>query len=261
MTNLKKLQTNFLAYLFSHNADIADLVADQGKLDRYTRLDIYKNAYTVRLAKCIENDHAILAAYLGDTLFDQLTKAYIAAHPSDYTSLRQYCDHLPAYLTQHEPFKSVPVLTEIAHFERSILSAFDAADVDRRATIEDLQQIDADNWPTIQLQFHPSVFIFEAHWNSISIWQALKEQQTPPTAIACQDYWLIWRGLDRLTQFRNIPPEAHLMFNCFKNGDNLAEICEFLLAHLPEDQIGPVTVAHLKTWLQLGMIHTISNAI
>ena len=61
MPKLKELQDHFSNYLLSVNDDIADLVIDQGSLDRYSRLDIYKNAYIVRLTKCIERDHPILA--------------------------------------------------------------------------------------------------------------------------------------------------------------------------------------------------------
>ncbi len=136
MPKLKELQDHFSNYLLSINDDIADLVIDQGALDRYSRLDIYKNAYIVRLTKCIESDHPILSVYLGDELFENLANGYVAEHPSIYTSLRQYGDHLPDYLSQHEPFKSVPILTEMATFERRMMSAFDAADTDQRATVE-----------------------------------------------------------------------------------------------------------------------------
>lgn len=260
MGDLKTLQDNFLDYLLSNNTKITHWIADQGTLERHTRLGIYKNAYIVRLKKCIENDHEILANYLGEQLFDQLTSAYITTYPSAYTSLRQYCEHLPTYLSQHEPFKLIPILAEIATFERSMLAAFDAPDVDHRAILEDLQKIAAQDWPTIQLQFHPSVFLFEANWNGVNIWQALKAQQTPPAAQEIPNYWLIWRGQDRLTQFKNISPEARTIFTSFKNDNTLAQICDYLLEYLPEDQVAPITVEHLKNWLQLGIVHTINAA-
>ena len=259
MPKLKELQDHFSNYLLSVNDDIADLVIDQGSLDRYSRLDIYKNAYIVRLTKCIESDHPILSVYLGDELFEKLANGYVAEHPSIYTSLRQYGDHLPDYLSQHEPFKSVPILTEIATFERMMMSAFDAADTDQRATVEQLQKIAPDDWPTIQLEFHPSVSVFEASWNSVDSWQALKDENAPEEARENQAYWLIWRGEDRLTQFRNMPLEAYLMFNCFRDNYHFADVCEFLLEHLSEDQMSPLTVQHLTNWLQMGIVHKIKK--
>ena len=181
----------------------------------------------------------------------------MAKHPSIYTSLRQYGDHLPDYLSQHEPFKSVPILTEIATFERMMMSTFDAADTEQRATIEQLQKITPDDWPTIQLEFHPSVSVFAASWNSVESWQALKDENTPEEASENQAYWLIWRGEDRLTQFRNMPLEAYLMFNCFRDNYHFADVCEFLLEHLSEERISPLTVQHLTNWLQMGIIYKI----
>ena len=254
---LKALQDQFSNYLLSVNDEVIDLVVDQGSVDRSTRLSIYKNAYLVRLEKCIESDHPILGFYLGDDLFEKMVSGYVAKYPSSYTSLRQYCDHLPEFLIQYEPFKSAPILAEIATFERLVMSAFDAADTGLRATIEDLQSIAPNDWPSIHLEFHPSVFVFAANWNSVESWQALKDEHIPPAATENQENWLIWRGLDRLTQFRNMAFEAYLIFNCFKDNYSFADVCEFLLEHLAEDQIGQVTVQHLTSWLQTGIVHRI----
>ena len=256
MSELKKLQDNFCDYLLSGRKDIANFVIDQGKLDRYTRLDIYKNAYRVRLKKCIETDHPILLEYLGDKLFEEMAQSYINNYPSAYTSLRQYCDHLPIHLAQHEPFKSVPVLAEIANFERLMLAAFDAADC-KRITIKTLQAITTDDWPKIKLIFHPSAFIFVSNWNSVDIWQALKNKNTPPEAKQSISFWLVWRGRDKLTQFRHIPFVANIMFNTFKNNHSFAEVCDALLKHLPEDEIPQTAIQHLNHWLQMGIIHKI----
>lgn len=257
MSDLKKLQENFFNYLQSVNNDIFDMIVDHGALDKNTRLNIYKNAYTKRLKQCIEKDHPVLCNYLGDKLFNELTKGYITKNPSIYTSLRQYGDHLPDYLEQHEPFASVPVLKEIATFERLMLSAFDAADSKNFATIGELRNIIPEDWPNIQLRFHPSVFAFSAHWNSVEIWQALKNKVSPPTAIEYKNYWLIWRGGDRLTQFRNIPFEAYLVFTCFKDNYCFADICELLLEHLQENEIGGKAVSYMTEWLESGIIKKI----
>ncbi|SMN11277.1 Conserved domain protein [uncultured Candidatus Thioglobus sp.] len=250
------MQNNFCDYLLSGRQDIANFVLDQGKLDRHTRLNIYKNAYRVRLRKCIETDHPILIEYLGDQLFKEMTDAYIIEYPSKYTSLRQYCDHLPTYLAQRKPFKSVPVLAEIANFERLMLSAFDAADC-KLVAVETLQSITAPDWPKIKLNFHPSVFVFVSDWNSVDIWQALKNKQIPPEAKESIDSWVVWRGEDKLTQFRRIPFVASVMLNRFKDNDSFAGVCAALLEHLPEDEIPQVALQHLTHWLQMGIVHKI----
>lgn len=256
MGDLKKLQNNFCDYLLYGHEDIAHFVLDQGKLDRYKRLNIYKNAYRVRLRKCIETDHPILMEYLGDQLFEEMTDNYINKYPSKYTSLRQYCDHLPTYLAQYEPFKSVPVLAEIAKFERLMLSAFDAADC-KLVKVETLQSIAIHDWPKIKLLFHPSVFVFVADWNSIEIWQELKNKHVPPETKRSNHSWLVWRGEDKLTQFRHMSLVGDIMLNGFKHAHSFADVCDALLEHLPADEIPQITVEHLTQWLQMGIIHKI----
>jgi len=254
MPRLIDLQQQFSDYLLSKSDDISTCIIDDGKLSKQKRLDIYKNAYSVRLKKCIETDHPMLCKYLGDDLFEKMANGYINNHPSHYTSLRQYCNALPDYLSDTEPFSSCPILAEIATFERYMLDAFDAAD-DDRVSIEDLKSIDPETWPTIKIIFHPSVCVFKAYWNSVECWQAIKNEDNPPEAFnGSQQYWLIWRGADLLSQFRSLTLDAYSMFNCFISGKNYADVCEALLSHIPEEQISEFTLRYLFEWLNAGLV-------
>ena len=257
MPRLSDLQQQFSDYLLSRSDDISACIVDDKKLSKQTRLEIYKNAYAIRLKKCIETDHPMLGKYLGDELFETMANGYINTYPSHYTSLRKYCDNLPGYLCTTEPFSSAPILAEIAMFERTMLNAFDAAD-DKRATTEELKLIKSEKWPTIKISFHPSVYVFTAYWNSAESWQALKNENTPPEATkGSQQRWLIWRGSDLLTQFSSLSNEGHIMFDCFESGGNYADVCETLLPHVPKEQISELTLKYLFEWLNLGLVKNI----
>ncbi len=257
MPTLIDLQQQFSDYLLSRSEDISACIVDDERVGKQKRLEIYKNAYAIRLTKCIETDHPMLGKYLGDKLFETMAKGYIYNYPSHYTSLRYYCDDLPGYLDKTEPFTSTPILAEIAAFERTMLDAFDAAD-DKRATVEDLKSIEPDKWPAIKISFHPSVRVFTACWNSVESWQALKDDNIPPEAKkGSKQHWLIWRGTDLLTQFRSLTNEGHILFNCFESGDNYADVCETLLAHAPEDTISKLTLKYLFEWLNCGLVKNI----
>ena len=247
-----------MEYLTDSTPAIIENVVDQGNMDRATRLNIYQNAYNIRLKECIETDHPVLGLYLGDDLFDRMATGYIEQHPSRYPSLRQFCDQLPDYLRQHEPFKSIPIIAEIAMFERRLMDAFDAADSETTTELE-LRNLPAEYWPGMKLVFHPSVQIFEAHWNSVECWQALKNNGVPPDVREQQAWWIIWRDNDRLTQFRNLTKDGFVLYQCFKDLYNFADACELLKEHLPEDQIGPSSVNHLKNWFGLGMIRSLDG--
>ena len=256
MSELRKLQQDFASYLTDSTTAIIDKVVGQGNVDKTTRLNIYQNAYNIRLKSCIETDHEILGLYLGDDLFDQMVNGYIKNYPSHYSSLRQFGDELPRYLSQNEPFNSHPIIAEIALFERELMNAFDAAD-SMTSTEKELKDLSAGQWPEMLLDFHPSVRVFETHWNSVECWQALKNETTPPEALEQQAYWIIWRDKDRLTQYRNLGVDGFVLYQCFRDQYSFADACDLLKEHLPEDQIGLASVSHLQAWFNLGMIRSL----
>ena len=253
MNGLRKLQQDFTHYLTDSAATIIDQVVDQGNIDRTTRLNIYKNAYNIRLKQCIETDHPMLGLYLGDDLFEKMVSGFITRYPSHYPSLRHFADRLPDYLARNEPFQSFPIIAEIALFERKLMQAFDAAD-EHLIEENELKNLPAEKWPDMKLAFHPSVQVLATQWNSVESWQALKNEQTPPQAQKQQADWIIWRDRERLTQYRNLGIDGFVLYQCFNDQYPFAEACELLKEHLSEDQIVPASVNHLQNWFNLGMI-------
>lgn len=253
MFELNKLQHEFMQHLLDKDSVIAENVTQQGQVPVSTRLGIYGNAYKVRLKGSIENDHEMLGIYLGDELFDLLAAGYIASKPSHYTSLRDFCQHLPEYLRTTEPFSDNPIIAEIANFERLLLIAFDAGNANR-ATIENLTSIPQEQWPELKLRFHPSLQIYSTLWNSVPSWQALKAEKSPPQQEELNAQWLIWRNRDRITEFRSLANDEHAMLNGFLQGSSFAEVCELLLEYHLEEEVATSAIQHLTSWIQIGII-------
>ena len=159
MQKLRVLQSDMINYLVHKKANVNGYIADGGLIDKQTRLNIYTNAYKLRLRGVIDTDHEILSYYLGDELFDQLVEGYINDHPSTHTSLRSYCENIPDYLKNNAPFNEHPVIAELARFEQTLLFAFDAND-SSTSNIFDLDRLSVEEWPSIKIRFHPSVQLF-----------------------------------------------------------------------------------------------------
>jgi hypothetical protein len=254
MSGLRDLQHSFMNFLQSQTGGVAAFVIGDETLDVATRLEIYRNAYASRLKKTIETDHPVLGSYLGDDLFERMASGYIAQCPSEVTSLRDFGKSLSDYLAGTKPFSDNPILAEIARFERQLLFAFDAADASC-ARVEDLQSLTAEDWPEMRVELHPSVGIFTAHWNSVESWQALRAEQAPPPAAASmQRNWMLWRGADRLTQFRALSTESEAMFFGLAQGGTFSEACEALLEKMPEDQVSVVAAGLLLQWVEAGVV-------
>lgn len=257
MPGLADLQARFVDYLSGKNELIVRSVADQGNINTATRLNIYRNAYQIRLKLALETDHEMLGIYLGDDLFDVMADGYIETHPSHFTSLRHFGDQLPEYLNKTVPFRENPIISELALFERRLIDVFDAADA-KRVPLSALSEIPAEHWPDIKLRFHPSTRLFTAGWNSIESWKALKAGEAPPAAQARgHAYWLLWRGDDLLSEFRPVDEDEHKLLALAIEGNSFATLCESLLSRHDEDRIGVISLDYLSRWFEQGIIKAI----
>lgn len=254
MTELAALQQQFMQALQNgESGQLIQQVIDQGTIDRQSRIDIYRHAYQQRLKQSIETDHEILGLYLGDQLFDTMVAGYIASYPSQQISLRYFAEHLPGFLNDHEPFNHYPVISELARFERLLLTAFDAQDAEISGS-DALNEIDYQDWPGLQFRLHPSVQCFQGHWNCVAIWHALKQNQTPPEPFNQINAWLIWRNSERLTEFISLDNWQLVMLKSMIRGQNFADICESLVAEISVEQISETSLKCLVNWLQSGII-------
>ena len=252
--SLKTMQDDFMDCLLGKPHEFAQWVQPGGSIDVTTRINIYTNAYQARFVETIETDHPMLGLYLGDELFDKMTRGYIRSNPSHFTSLRQYADALPAFLADNHPFSSHPIISELASFERFLLTSFDAQDA-KPIGFSKLTELEPQKWPAVQCRFHPSLQIFHSGWNSVDIWRALKQEKTPQPAQPRDNVnWLIWRNGERLTQFRCIDKIELVMLQRFLQGDDFSQVCEILTNYIPEDQVPVRAVAVLKRWFENQLI-------
>lgn len=255
MSSLEQLQVAFLAFLQGKQQDFLELVAEQQPLSRESRASIYRNAYTARLREALDTNHEILGIYLGDEGFELLVTDYINAYPSEVSSLRHFGQHLVRFLSQHQIFSQHPVLAELAGFELLLLDAFDAAESECLEAAA-LAQVAANAWPGMKVRFHPSVQLFTQAYPAIQSWQALKQQQTPPDALALEqeEKWLLWRSRERLTEFRALSYAEYQAIRTLLQGGDFAQLCEALLPHMPPEQVPQQAVGYLSSWLEQGLI-------
>ena len=254
MPTLIDLQSRFIDYLTGESNSLESSVVDQGNVSIEVRLNIYKNAYHIRLSQALETDHEILGLYLGDELFDRMAADFIDNYPSTYTSLRHFGNQLPEFLQAVETFNQYPVISELALFERRLLDVFDASEADR-IPFSTLQKIPPEDWPDITFRFHPSTELFVSGWNCVEIWKALKDKRTPPTAINDDNgHWLLWRGIDRLSEFRKLEEDEFAILSLGLEGHSFASMCESLLQWHKEEQAGMMSLQYLSTWFEQGII-------
>ena len=256
--SLHKLQQEFLNYLLDDSArTIAERIVSTPQLSVEQRLRVYGNAYRVRLKAALETDYERLQAYLGDDLFDTLVQQYIDLYPSRYRSLRDYGLHLADMASTTEPFSRWPEVAELARIEQAFGRSFDAADAPT-ATLQDLQALAPETWPTLRLGFHKSVQLLPQCCNSFQIWQALADGVTPPSKTLDDSTWLIWRR-DLVSSYRSLPQAELAALSVMLGGDCFSTMCEVLLQYGNEDESALHALTCLQQWIHDGMVCTLLN--
>jgi hypothetical protein len=257
---LRRLQEDFQGYLLALDARMHPHVLGSAQVSAEERLAIYADAYRLRLLEALDTDYPGLHAMLGDDDFDSMGRAYIAAHPSPYFSLRWFGNRLSEFLRTTEPYSQYPVFAEMAAFEWAKSDAFDAADSEI-ASIADMAAVPPDAWPGLTFVPHPSLRRLDLRWNVPTVWKAIDAGQEPPT-LEENDYpiaWLVWRQ-DLLTYFRSLNVDEAWALDALQRGETFASICQGLTEWIDAQNVAVHAAGLLKQWLSNGLIRAIRIA-
>jgi hypothetical protein len=251
---LRELQQDVQRHVLGLNSSIGAAIIDSPPLSVAERLDIYRNAYQLRLTEALKDTYPVLHELLGDEVFAALGLAYIARNPSVYRSIRWYGAELPQFLAENAPYDDQPVLSEVALLEWTLSEVFDAEDaaaIDRSA----LAALPAQRWGSLQFEFHPSLRRLALLWNAVPVWQSMSRDETPP-APKCADAavtWLLWRK-DLKNYFRSLDGAEACALDAALEGANFEEICQVLREWLPDAKIPAAAANYLAVWADSGII-------
>lgn len=253
-SNLARLQRAFRRQLQDGDGDIADSIVDDPLVGSSRRLGIYQYAYFARLEEALAEDFPALHAVLGDQAFTELCREYSRCHPSSHPSLRWFGAQMAGFLSRSEPYRSYPLLSELARFEWLLIMAFDTEDAPVLGEA-DAARVPPQQWPGLRIALHPAVHSFSYRWNILPIWQACKaEAEVPePVQLPGRLHGVIWRE-DSTTRYRSLEAEEYLMMQRAREGADFSALCEALSGIVEPDQAPLSAAGILRTWLKHGMV-------
>lgn len=252
--SLVQIQHDFLVYLQQQDATIRSLVSGTEKVGVTTRLGIYANAYSARLLETLQEHFPGLHTLLGDEAFSELAQHYIDKHPSRHFSLRYFGHQLAGLLRKHPAYAQQPVLTEMAEFEWSVWTAFDAPD-SVSADLDSLRAIPAERWGDLCFKLHPSCQLLDLKWNVPALWQAIQEA-AGPIAPEQADYpvvWLIWRQALQ-TFFRALEVDEAWALLQVQQQTDFSALCEGICEWVEAEHAPARIVSFLQGWLEDGLV-------
>lgn len=258
MTSLQEVQESLQNFLLFENINPVKCYIDATEtLPAESRLNIYGNAYILRLTEALATNYPFLKSCLGESSFNTLAINYIQKYPSQYRSIRWFGDNLSEFMKNQIEYQSSYYLYEIAKLEWILTLVFDAKD---RAifSLDDMTSIDPADWPDIKFKFHPSVRQDEFKWNIVEFWQSCLNQEKP---ISLKEYhepisWIFWRK-DLMNHFHSLSKHESWALNVAMAGATFGEICEGLCQYMNESDVGTTAASVLKNWIASGLISNI----
>ncbi|MEO8459217.1 MAG: DNA-binding domain-containing protein [Dokdonella sp.] len=249
MSALASLQKQFHEYVLHGNDNLVAAVVGTDSAPAQMRVNIYAQAYRLRLLEVLGNDYPGLRALSGDETFEQLLRDYIEHHPSPHYNVRWYGDRLADFLATSPAWIEHSAFAEMAAIEWDMSLVFDAPD----GTVADVDSVAAiapESWPSLRPYPQGALRIRPVIWNVAAIRRAADlEEELPLLArLDTPQQLVIWRR-DRQVFYR--APEADEMtaFSAAADGATLADICEVLCEwHSPEVVVARAA-AFLKRWV------------
>lgn len=138
------------------------LVTRSRALSALERLEIYHQAYFARLLECLRHEYSVLAAALGEELFDAFAVGYLESHPSTSYTLDRLGAEFPEHLASTRPPHDAAAGTsadwpefmiDLARLERTVNEVFDGPGVEGQALLDPkrLAAISPEQWPAARL--------------------------------------------------------------------------------------------------------------
>lgn len=252
---LRDLQADFRRYLVGEENRMALRVQDSPRESREVLLQVYRDAYVLRLCEALTVDYPALWAVAGDDGFHQLCRAYVDHHPSRHPSIRWYGRHMARFLREVAPWREHPVLAEVAAWEWALGEAFDAADGDPINFDAVVAMTPAEAWPGLRFHAMPSLRRLDLTWNAPQIWRADRDGEPVPAPEEGEPVaWLVWRPDALETQFRSLETDEAAALDALIDGCDFTAICEAVAPwHTPETAAGRAA-GLLRAWIDGGVV-------
>ncbi|MGH7358913.1 MAG: DNA-binding domain-containing protein [Candidatus Rokuibacteriota bacterium] len=181
MLALPELQTQLVASILDHDAEVAGAVAADG-LSPAARLRIYGNHVFTSLTEALEATYPVVCRLVDRRFFGFAADRYIRRHPPGGPCLHEYGADFPDFLEGFPPCAGHPYLGDVARLEWAMNAALHADEV---AAIEPVALATVASSSVGQLVFRmdPSAFWLESRWPVDRIWRANQPEASLESAV------------------------------------------------------------------------------
>lgn len=243
-------QEAFTAYLQNGSGEAAlSAQISAQHIAAEVRLDVYRNAYYMRLEEALAHDFPALLAALGDHDFGRLMADYLRAYPSTSPTLRDLGYALPQWL--HTQCKAEHA--DLAELEWAVLNAFDAADahlLDPAA----LAQLAPKDWVTLSVRLHPSLSLLARNSNAADFWQARLSESSQAVLEPSAMSWLVVVRSAQGPVLISITEIQHAVLARLQRGETVATVCAEMIGYALPQEIPQIVAETLAQAVASGWV-------
>ena len=260
MTELANLQALFQDHVMRGRSGNVEVFVGDQKASAQERAGVYSEAYRLRLIEILRVDFPGLCALLAVEDFDALGLRYLDAYPSRYPTVRCFGQDLPSFLVSDTVLAGRNYLAEMAMFEWARGKAFDAANA-VIASVEALGAVPAAEWPSVRLEFHPSLQTTVCTWNIGPIWRAVNadEPVPAPRRLDKPEHLALWRS-DLTIYWRSLSDSEVWAMDTFASGRSFADVCDGLCDWITVEEVPVATAGMLRQWITEGLVSKIRTS-
>lgn len=226
----------------------APWVAEAPPAGRARRLEIYADAYFLRLSDNLASDFPSLRAALDEDAFRRLCADFLSRHPSRSPVAGLVGKPLPAFLKGQAAVQRAPWLTDAAALDWAVLEALQS---DRSAPLDAqaLGAVPGDAWPRVRLHLDATVRLLDVAWPVERAWTArLEGRRAARPLMPVPGTLLIWRDED-WARVRRLPPLEALALRSLQKGEPLGQALRRVAAAGGAD-----TSPWLASWARDGVL-------
>src|SRR5271166_3070032 len=225
-------------------------VRPDAHLDSTGRIQVYADAYFLRLRDVLIEDFPAVAKILGAGKFERLAQDYLRAFLSENPSVRHLGRAMAEYIGSRSDLPSY--LADLAQLEWAMIDAFDAP-VAQPLTADSLREIEAERWPNLKFTPIPGLRVIRSGWPVHLLWSEDEAGyiSAAPTVLR------VWRGRDYQVRHATMEPREAEALNRLNSGAPFATICD-AYGELPEDEAARESIATFARWLDDGLIASVA---
>jgi hypothetical protein len=220
------------------------------------RLEIYRRAYHARLIECLADDYPVTRHALGEALFDELCRAYMARFPSDGPSLNFFGRNMGDFVRRGmpEPFPLRAFVADLVRLEWAVVEVIHAAS-EPPMTPEALRDVPATAWAGVRLTATPALALLRFDHPVNEYFQAFREGKSPSVPALAPSATVVYRSGPTVWRMDLTEPMVEVL-SALVAGDTLASAlgrAESSLAGLDVSAVAAQVTTWFREWVAHGL--------